>query len=189
MALTPTGVRGALLSNLASTGHLGAAVPKMAQGLANGLVAWVALVKVQTVDTGTAGVGAGVTPLVVAMPVVQAVVQAGFLAHEIIGPFAPSTVLGLSIGLTQAFLQGQIMTTHPSVGVGAGICTFRAPPASPFIQTALSAAGVSGLGTDKLALAVGTALDALFSALVSPVAIAGPPSPSPSAGVGFGQIV
>lgn len=188
MALTPPGVSGTLLTNLVGTGHAGAAVPQLAQGLANGLLTWIALVKVTTVDTGTVGVGAGTITLLVPLPAIQGAMQVGFAANGIIGTFAPTMALGLSAGLSQAFLQGQVVTVHPSVGVGAGVCTFKGPPAYPFIQQGLSSTGVGGPGTSRLALAVGSALDVVFSALVLPTPIAGSPAPTASAGVGFGQI-
>lgn len=189
MPITPTGLQGAILGGLTGSGMLGVATPKLATGLAVGLMQWIPTVQVLTVDTGTAGVGVGVAILVMPPPLWQSALQTGFAMAGILGPMAPAMVTGLANGLSVGFGQGLVSTRHPSVGAGAGVAKFIPPPSLPSLQAGLSGQTVGGVGGSKIALAVSFALTTVFSAFTIPVAIAGPPSTSPSAGVGSGSIV
>jgi hypothetical protein len=50
MPLTPPGITGLVASNLLAAGNIGQGTPKLAAGIAAGVMLWVAGVKVTTVD-------------------------------------------------------------------------------------------------------------------------------------------
>jgi hypothetical protein len=189
MPLTPPGLIGPITANLVSTGHLGIATPQLAAGIAAGIMMWSPLVKVLTVDAGTLGVGAGVIPLVVPPPLLIAGLSAGFASFAMIGPIAPLTVIGLANGISLGMVQGQVITVHPGVGLGAGVCKFIAPPAAPMMIAGFASVGMVGFGAIQKASAIGMGLDIAFLSLVLPTPVAGPPSIVGGAGVGIGQIV
>jgi hypothetical protein len=175
MPLTPVGIVGLLIPNMIATGMLGSEVPKIAAGIANGLVKWVPSIVVQTTDTGSLGVGSGgPIPLVVPQPVLYANLMAGDAAFSFFGPMSPLFTLGVANGLAATFAQALIKTTHPGVGVGNGIATFRAPPAIPQMIVGFAEATLVGDGP---------------TSLVVPVQIVGSASPSGGSGTGFGQII
>ncbi len=189
MALSPPTLAPPIATNLVATGHLGVAVPQLSLGLANGILAWLQVMAVATVDAGQLGAGAGLIPLVVPQPVLLAALTPAFASQGILGVFSPLTILGLSNGLSIGFGLGQVVTTHPVVGVGAGVCSFKAPPAVPFLLQGLATAGITGTGAIKMATALAIALGAVFSALVLPTPIAGAGSPISGGGAGTGKIV
>lgn len=189
MPLTPPGIAGAIIGNLAATSILGMSVPLVATGLASGLMQWVPTITVLATASGTAGVGVGVLPLIVPSPTLIGAFGASFPASSIVGPLAAPVIAGLSNGLSLAFLQGLITVTHPIVGAGAGVAKIVAPPAIPFILSGFASAGLTGISVPLVATAIGVGLTTVFNALAYPIAIAGPPSPSPAAGVGVGKIL
>ena len=189
MALTPPTLAGTLIPNLAATGHLGVSMPQFALGVANGVLQWFQVLVVATADTGQLGAGAGVVPLIVPQPVLLAAMSSTFPASGITGIMAPLTILGLSNGLSLGFAQGQVLTTHPMIGVGTGVCTFKGPPAVPSRLAGFASAGLVGTGMVQIATALGVALTTVFSSLVLPTPIAGAGSPASGAGTGTGKIL
>lgn len=164
-------------------------VPDLSLGILIGVSKWVPTIQVNAVASGTLGVGTGLAPLVVPAPLLTTSFLPVFAANGIFGVFSPLFVAGLSTGLNLVFLQGICRTTHPNVGIGAGVVRFIAPPATPFLIEGLASVGMVGPGPAKLANAIGQGLGIAFSTLVLPCVVAGSPSPVASAGVGFGQIV
>lgn len=189
MPLTPPGLTGPILVSLVATGHLGIATPQLASAVAAGITLWAPSVTAISVDTGLLGVGAGLVPLLVPPPLLLAGLTAGFAAFTLLGPIAPLTIIGLSTGISLGLLQGQVITAHPLVGVGAGVCAFKAPPAGPLMIAGFTSVGITGTSGTKLALAIGMALDIVFTTLVLPTPIVGAGAPFPSAGAGVGKIV
>lgn len=189
MPATIPGIMGALIPNLIACGMIGTGVSKYARGVAMGLVRWVPQIKVSTVDTGSAGTGRNVPqPLTVPTPILYGNLVASMTSQGLAGPFMPLFVTGLSNGLTVAFAQMLVSTNHSSVGTGAGVATFKAPPAVKSITEGFTAAGLNGKATARKARALGVALDRTLASLVIPIAIVGSASSSPSTGVGSGQI-
>lgn len=190
MPVAVPGIMGVMIPNLISVAMIGTGVPQYCRGVALGLVKWVPTIQVNTLDTGTLGVGKNIpTPIIAPNPLVYSGVLAGMTANGLLGPLSPVFALGLSNGLVLSFAQMLINTIHPSVGVGAGVARFSAPPATPFMIAGFTEAGMKGLATVKKARAVAMAVDITFASLVLPVAIVGPPSPSPGAGAGTGKIL
>lgn len=190
MPLTPPGIIGPLVGALAGSGSgLGIAAPQLAAGVAAGIMLWLPALTVVTADVGTVGVGAGVLPCLIPLPLLVAGMQGGFAASAQIGILAPAMALGMAGGLALAFPQGLITTVHPTVGVGTGVATFPGPPAVPFMIAGFRAVGLIGLLTDALATAVGLGLTTAFLSFVVPVPILGAPAPAPSTGVGTGKIL
>jgi hypothetical protein len=181
---------GALIPNLISVGMIGTGLPKYARGVALGLQQWIPKVRVNTIDTGTAGAGKNVPlPLVVPQPVLYLNLVAGMTAQKQIGVLMPAMAAGLANGLVICFAQTLVSTTHPSVGTGGGVAKFSAPPAAQSMISGFAQAGMVGDQATKKAKAIGGALDRTFAILVMPIAIVGPPSPAPSAGSGFGSLI
>jgi hypothetical protein len=181
---------GTLIPNLVSTGCLGTDVPKLCSGIGGGLVRWVPIVKVSTVDAGTAGAGSNVpTPVVAPQPLLLTNLLTAMASMGLLGIFVPSFVAGLSNGLSVAFLAMLVKTTHPGVGTGAGVGKYVPPPATPMMISGFASAGIVGDSAVRLATAIGMALTTTFASLVVPVAIVGSASPSPASGTGAGSIV
>lgn len=183
-------ITGLLTANMTAAGMLGTDVSKIATGIATGLTQWIPQIIVQTIDTGTLGAGKGTpTPLLVPQPALYAALLAGDAAFGFIGILNPAFTLGVANGLSQAFLAMLTNTAHPSVGVGAGVARFIAPPAGPAMTAGFTAVGLKGMDMPKKANAIGQGLDTVFASLVLPVTIAGSASPSPSSGTGVGNII
>lgn len=189
MPLSPPTLAGVIALNLVGTGHIGVAVPQFASGVASGILFWfTGGLKVATVDTGQLGTGLGAIPLIVPQPVLLGFLTTNFAAQAMLGVFAPLTILGLANGISTGLLPGLVTTTHPVIGAGAGVCTFKGAPCTPFMIQGFATAGMVGLGATKMAAAIGISLDETFNALVLPTPIAGPAGPITGGGTGFGQI-
>jgi len=190
MPVVPPGIVGMLVPNMTVTGNIGSGVSKFAGGVAAGLAVWVPKIVVQTIDSGSLGVGSGgPMPLLVPPPLLYANLLIGSASFGILGPMDPLLELGLANGLTASFVQMLVKTTHPGVGAGSAIARFQAPPCIPDMIAGFASVQMVGDGPVKKASAVGMALDITFASLVMPVPIVGAPSPSGGAGVGFGQII
>ena len=189
MALTIPGAAAVLAVNLASVLHVGPGAATLATGVSTGINTWAHTITVVTADVGLAGTGAGAVPLLVPAPVLVAALGVGFAAQQIVGAMAPLTVLGLSNGLNLAFLQAQVVTAHPTVGVGSCVCTFKSVSAIPAMIAGFASSGMVNVGSIKMATAIGMGLDIIFAALQLPSPIVGAPGSSPAAGVGVGTIL
>jgi hypothetical protein len=189
MPLTPSTLAAPILLNLVGTAHLGIATPVLALGVATGITLWMPTVQVISVDTGTLGVGAGVVPILIVPSVLITNLTIGFKTFGLLGGMAPLTITGLGLGISTGMLLGLATTIHPTVGLGAGVCTFRAPPAAPMMIAGMTNAGMTGPSVAQLGSAIGMALDLTFATLVLPTPIVGPPSILPGAGAGTGTIV
>jgi hypothetical protein len=122
-------------------------------------------------------------------PVLLAGMLAGYAATGTIGVMAVPNATGVATGLALAFLQALVIIQHPSVGVGAGVAKFIATTGVPTMIAGFAAAGMVGVGSVKMATAIGIGLTIAFNSFVLPVPIVGSPSPAPGAGVGAGKIV
>lgn len=181
---------GALVPSIFATGNLGSKVPQLATGIANGLANWVPSVVVQTIDSGSLGVGSGgPMPLVVPQPAIYANLMAGGAANGIFGIMSPLLFLGIASGLVLAFNSMLIKTTHPGVGAGTGAARFIGGSSVPQMLAGFKSAGMKGEKSQKMAKAVGTGLDITFQALSIPIPIVGAPSPSGGSGMGLGTII
>jgi hypothetical protein len=190
MPVTSAGIIGVLVPNLVATSLIGTGVPTYANAVAQGLVTWIPQVTVQTQDVGTGGSGKNVPlPLLVPQPLLIVNITSGMSSQELLGVMAPLLILGLSNGLALAFLQMLVNTTHVGVGTGAGVATFRAPPATPSMIRGFKSAGMKGPATERKAAALGQALDQTFASLLLPVVIVGSVTPSAATGRGSGKII
>lgn len=190
MPVTIPGLVGALMPNLLSTGHLGLDTPKLATGIATGVATWIPQIVIQTVDSGSLGAGKGVPiPLVVPQPALYGALVAGDAAFGLLGILTPLMTLGIANGLVLGFAQMLLNTVHAGIGVGAGVATFRAPPAGPVMVAGFQASGMNGEDAVKKANAIGMGLDTTFASLVLPVSIVGSASPAGGASTGVGNII
>lgn len=188
MPLTPVGISGAIIPALVGTGMIGTGVAQFANGVAAGIMLWVGQLTVTTVDVGTAGVGVGLLPCAIPQPLLLAGFQSSFPASGLLGIMSPLLATGLAVGLSVAFPQGIITTTHPTVGVGTGVASFPGPSAIPSMIAGFKSVGMVGPSTEQAATAIGLGLDIAFAGFVVPVPIVGPPSPVASGGTGTGKI-
>lgn len=189
MPLTPVSVAAIMLPNLAAASFIGVGTPKLARAIGIGLSTWTPKISISTIDAGTGGAGKGVpVPILLASPVVQANLYAGFTGQKILGLLAPLFITGLTNGLTQTYLTALTNTVHVGVGVGSGVATFKAPPAFGDLKIGFNAVGATGDGATKFCRALAQALESTFSTLVLPQPIVGPPSPSAASGRGSGSI-
>jgi hypothetical protein len=190
MPVSAQAIKRTLIPNLLATLVIGKDMPRFAQGVANGVSSWVRKIKVQTTDAGTAGAGKGTLPIILAPPVLILNITRGMAQMKLLGPFAPPFIAGLSNGLSLSFAQMLASTTHPSVGVGAGVPRYVTPPATLDLVRGFKQAGLKGGDqTEKFCRALAIGLETSFKTLVIPIPIAGPPSPSPSSGAGSGSII
>lgn len=191
MPVTPVGAASVITPNLIVVGMLGTGVPQFSLGLGHGLTLWAPSMPVKTVDTGSLGVGVGTVPLVVPPPLLLVNLLVAFTTMGLMGVMAPLKCQGLSVGMSLAFAQGIVTTTHPMVGTGACVCSFT-PPAPPiavpiFVQ-GFALAGVTGTSIVQLSTAISMALFQTFTSYVLPSPIVGSASPTAGGGVGFGSI-
>lgn len=186
----PSLTSGFMVPNLISVGNIGTGVPTYALGLSIGVCQYMAIAKVTTVDTGTAGVGVTVIPLIVPPPLLQGALYQGFSSMGILGQMAPLHIQGLTTGFVTGWTSlALLIVQHSSVGTGAGVAKLVAPTAVPLMIGGLASVGMTGEGPTKIGTAIGMALDITFSSYVQPVPIVGSGSPVPSAGVGLGAVV
>jgi hypothetical protein len=189
MPLTPVGLAGVLVPNLAACGQIGVAVPQFALGVGTGVSTFAAASIVTSADTGLLGSGATAIPLLVPQPLLLSSILTGFTATGTLGVMAPLLATGLANGLNVGFLQGLITMVHPSVGFGAGVAKVIPKDAVPSMIAGFAAVGMTGTSSVKMATAIGIALTIVFTALTLPVPIMGAPGTLPGAGVGIGKIV
>lgn len=189
MPLTPASIAGLVTANLLATGNIGTKTPQLASGIAAGVMAWNAALKVQTTDVGTAGVGQGILPCVIPQPLLLGGLLGGLSSTGNIGVRMPLLAMGIANGLAAAYPLGLILTTNPTVGVGTGIAKFVGPSAVASMIGGFASVGMTGPGPTKIATGIGIGLDTAFAAFTVPVPIVGPPSPSAASGSGFGTIV
>lgn len=189
MPITPVS-SATLAANLAASAIVGVGVPKYTSGVISGLSRWVPLIKVQTQDAGSGGSGTNIPlPVLIPTPLLLINLTTGMSSMNLLGVMAPIFLLGLANGLTAVFLQTLIKTQHVGVGTGAGVATFKAPPAFPSIIAGFASAGMVGQAASRKAQALGIGLDRTFASLFLPVAIVGTASPTAATGRGFGSIV
>jgi hypothetical protein len=191
MALNSFIISNIIYVNLSSMGILGSATPQLSDGLADGLVDYATdSITVQSIDTGTAGSGVGTGFGVILSPTIYLAMNGSFIANGIIGVFSPSMATAIASAFIQSFALASISTNSVGVGVGAGVAAMIPVPgvSTGIFLAALNSAGVNGPNVPQLASAVATGLDIALLTSFAPVIIAGPPSPIPSAGTGFGRL-
>ena len=189
MPLTPSGIASALAPALASAGMSGIAIPQYALGLGVGVCQWAQQIIVMSVDTGTLGVGTSTGLLLVSTPTLLSNLMSSFGSMGLTGVFVPALASGLASGFVTAFIQGLLLVSHPSVGVGASVNTFQSGPSASFIISGLASVGFSGTFMPNLATAIGLGLDTTFKTLILPLPIVGSVSPMSSTGTGLGKII
>ena len=189
MPLSSSGIATSLIAGLRSSAMLGEEVPKLSQGLGNGLFAWANALTVTTIDTGSGGVGVGFIPWLVPSAILIPNLLATYTANGLLGIMAPLEATGLGNGLSLGFAQGALFTNHVGVGSGAGVARVSGPPAFSFIMAGLASVGIKGSGAAQKASAISQALAATLAVFTLPIPIVGSASPSVVAGVGTGRIV
>lgn len=189
MAFVPAAATLSIAAGLVGAAHLGPGVGKLAAGIAAGCTAWFQVLPVKTVDTGLVGAGTGTIPLIVPAPLLQGGLAAGFAGMQILGPMAPLTILGLSVGITTAFAQANVVTSHPGVGQGTCVVSFGTSTAVGPMIAGFASFGLVTPGSVKMATAIGIGLDTTFASFTTVSPIVGAPGSSAASGVGFGAVI
>lgn len=193
MPLDPISVGGIMRTSLLAAGLVGTGSGRLSSGLSDALCTYgKSSMNVTTLDVGTAGVGKGTGfGVVLAQPILAASLTTGLPSGGISGIALPQLVLGISVGYSTALSTAIVNTTHPSVGSGVGKLQIQPNTIAAigiFIQAFLSA-GMTGSAVTILATAIAKSLDAVLPLAIGVVAIAGPPSVSPSTGFGTGKLL
>jgi hypothetical protein len=146
---------------------------------------------VSSIDVGTIGAGKGTGFSVMIPPTITASMIGSFSAYGMIGTMGVPLATGVAQGFTTCFMMAVINTVSVGVGVGAGKIMLVPNPAASLsiFLAALAGVGMSGVSMPRLAAAISTGLDQVLPSAIGIVAIAGPPSPYPSSGVGLGKLL
>lgn len=189
MPLTSFGLTGAIITGLSTVGFVGSAMPKLAQGIGNGLALWAKSISVTSVDIGSVGVGTGLVAWAVPRPLLNTNLQAAYPIYGHIGSMAPLEAAGLATGLSLGFTQGIVTTQHLAVGVGSGVVRFTGGPAFNYLMQGFAGVDIRGDGAVKKASAISQALAATLAVFTLTVTIVGSASPYSVSGVGAGRIL
>ncbi len=179
-------------SMLLAGGVHGVSSSQLSLGIATGLQLYASSgLTVATIDTGLAGAGIGAgVGIIIPPPVLVGSMISAFASHGIAGIMSPSLATAIGTAMSQILAQANIVTTHPSVGTGAGVAKLIPnPPSSQaaFLEGFLSS-GIIGVMGPNLASAVAQGLDAALPSGVGAVIITGSASTAAASGVGTGLI-
>lgn len=181
---------------LSGFGVLGQSMPGLAQALSTGILSALRVTALQTVDTGTIGVGVGFIPAIAAAPLL---VNPGLLTSLLVTNFKFNGIAGthgnvISGGIATGFIShlatATVTSQHPGVGSGVGV-GFLVPSLSTYtslIATAI-APTFNGSLAGSLGQAVAQSVVAFLAGIVFTIPIVGPAGPIPSAGAGLGFLV
>jgi hypothetical protein len=187
---TPVATR-LLTQSLKANGAQGSEVVKLAKGVALGVQAWLPKLRVQSLDSGTAGAGVGTGPLVLPSRVLYQNLLVSFKQAGLAGEFSPNICMGLAQGLSGCFDTMTYQTAHPVVSSGVGVGTVQPPPGKvgvPAILQGLNGAGLTGQTVPQLAGAIEQGLRVSVNSLVFSIPIVGPTTPTAASGAGFGKV-
>jgi len=176
---------------LVANGLIGPGTTKLAAGLAAGLFQYVSTaITVSSIDVGTLGVGVGNGIGVILLPsVILGALSPMMAGNGVLGAMAPSMANAIANGLSACLALAAMSTNNPGVGIGAGkLQLFPTGAGGVTFVAAFKEAGLGGVMVSALGQAVGTALDAVIVSALGVIAIVGPASPLPGAGVGVGKI-
>jgi hypothetical protein len=177
---------------LASHGLVGSGSVQLATGCANGLQLYMsgAGCTIISIDAGTLGAGTGIgAGIILAEPLLSGIMSSMFLGFLLGGPFSPVTADAISFGVCMSLATAVISTINAGVGVGAGKVQCIPNGTGGLVFTgAFLATGMTGSMVPSLGQAVGGALDASIASALGVVAIVGPPSILPGAGIGVGTV-
>lgn len=177
-------------SSLSGAGLTGSSLSMFINGLTNGFVEYVlAGVKVSTVDVGTFGAGVGIGTVFLNPTIIVPSMVSSFSGSSILGTNSAVLATAIANAMSQCFSLAQASTISPTVGVGTGVGSLIPTSGTPFFVNSFASSGLVGIYGATLATAVANGLDSsLHSSIVNTV-IAGPPSISPSTGIGMGFLI
>jgi len=189
MPITSAGLAGSIITGLATVSFTGVGMPKLAQGVANGLISWVRTLTVITADAGSAGSGTSFMLWAVPSPLLVSNLLVSYAANGHIGALAPLEATGLGNGLALGFVQGALVSQHQSVGTGVGVAKVVGGPAFPYLMAGFAGVDIKGVAAVKKAAAISQALMMTLAVFTLPVPIVGSASPAGASGVGLGRIL
>ena len=173
----------------------------VAQGVGNGVAAWLlsgpASFTLTGVTVGTAGVGAVSGTLT--FPPSPGLVTLGLTSAGVVGPTAPLVAQGISIGLSVA-LSGTTLYTGVSTGVAVGTDTSVVSISNPATLTQLLLLNFSslfvgfgglpsGIGLISLSQGLGVGLSGQCQLATGIGIVTGSPSPTTTTGVSLSTVV
>ncbi len=174
---------------LLGTAHLGVQAPKLALGVANGIVFWAQSARVTIIGAGIAGAGTVSFPAIVPAPALIATVMVGFAAQQLTGIRSPTLATAVATGMATGITsQSLILAAFPGVGSGSGTARIMGSGSSSMVRGFITV-GLTGSKNMKLARAIGMGLDKCIAALPMVVPIVGPGGSAPGSGTVTGKII
>lgn len=176
------------LASLYGAGLSGPYIPALAQGLASALSTYIPTLIVQTANVGTAGSGVGTGTAFLSTAVLNPSMVASFSGSGLVGVFSPSLALAVASGISNCMSLAVANVISTGVGSGTGIGNVIPNSGIPHFISGLRGVAMIGTYVDVLATAIANGFDSSLPSTVVNVVIAGPSSPVPASGVGFGSL-
>jgi hypothetical protein len=195
MPITPPGLQGLLMPLVTAAGIKGTSASSLVSAISIAVTTWMQTLVVQTNDVGLLGVGVGTGKAIVTPPALVGPLV-GAAAASLKGTAMVPLMTAIGNGVA-SFVASQVMvqTTHPGIGVGAGIGTLKIPGPAPLqglLSAQFSAVKIMGTSMPSLAQAIATGLATGMATAIITVAITGTPIvPPPVTGssVGIGKLI
>jgi hypothetical protein len=148
---------------------------------------------VNTLDVGTAGVGAGSgLGIIIPPPIFINAFQSTFAGKGINGEMRSSLIRALAFSLSASLAFAQIITAHAGTGVGTGTIVNITPVPTMSISLMIQnfiGSGLLGVMSANLATAIAQGIDQALPSAKGQIIIVGPSSPFPGGGLGSGRIL
>jgi hypothetical protein len=167
MPLSPATLQPVIYGSMSVVGLLGAKTGQLAQGIANGVMGWIAIAKVNVSGAGTAGAGAVSMPMIIPVPGLVGTMLTAFSTQAMAGIGSPQMATGIGTGVAMGITsQSLLLATVVGVGSGAGVAKVVGTAVPPMVA-GFAGVGLLGVHAVRLATAIGTGMDLFFSHLSS----------------------
>jgi hypothetical protein len=192
MPYSPPQFLATLLPALQSQGIVGVQAAALAQGISVGMSSWMATLQVLTQVTGVSGVGTGNGSMKLLTPSGVPLLAAALGGQAFLGIKAPALATSVIRGCAPVLTtQARVLTAVPGVATGVGVGTVinaSALTLQGFLLTSLAGAGILGVQSGPLSLALAQGISAWVKTGVITTTVAGAPTIPPvslaSAGTG-----
>ena len=192
MAMVPTTYSGLIVTN---TGWFGSHFAQLANGVAVGFTSYLVshpLNLVTTLDAGAPGAGVGNGTLLVptaSVPVLVGLLEANLRGQSIIGSQLSQFTQGLASATCVHLATAQTLTSHSSVGAGAGVGSIVGVEPVGLAAAINTVTGFTGPQWAQVVAGISIAFATFLTTNVKyTVVISGPAGPGAASGSGFGRI-
>ena len=197
MPLAPPVLQGLLAPLVTASGFTGQMAQPFVLAASNAIAAYLVTLTVKTNDTGVLGVGVGTGKVIVTPPQLIGPLLGAATANQLAGTSAPGLMTAIGNGVASFIASaGLVQSTHPGIGVGAGVGQLQIiggpSPLQGQLMGMFSAQGFAGQNTPNLATAIAQGItQGLGTAQVIQVITGTPtvPPPVPGAGTGIGKLL